>query len=191
IQPDNGTDEGKSFGCLSYSVDKSEYTAGKMMRFDIPEGAKLENVSFQSFTGTIKAYACAGNISYELGEVVSFNNLKSRNYPIYSITKNFTIPATLPTGTYRIVMKSKEAGSNVAREVYSPANPVVKINGTMQRGDVNGDEKVDENDVMQLVYYILGKNTSASVLAGGYLNRADNISIAEVSAIIAIIKEKK
>ena len=191
IQPDNGTDEGKSFGCLSYSVDKSEYTAGKMMRFDIPEGAKLENVSFQSFTGTIKAYACAGNTSYELGEVVSFNNLKSRNYPIYSITKNFTIPATLPTGTYRIVMKSKEAGSNVAREVYSPANPVVKINGGTLRGDVNGDKKVDEKDVKQLVDYILGKNTSASVLACGYLNRADNISIAEVSAIIAIIKEKK
>ena len=79
----------------------------------------------------------------------------------------------------------------MAREVYSPANPVVKINGTALRGDVNGDKKVDENDVKRLVDYILGKNTSASVLAGGYLNRADNISIAEVSAIIAIIKEKK
>ena len=67
----------------------------------------------------------------------------------------------------------------------------MKINGTTLRGDANGDKKVDEKDVKLLVDYILGKNTSASDLARGYLNRTDNISIVEVSAIIDIIKEKK
>ena len=191
IQPDNGMDEGKSFGCLSYSVDKSEYAAGSMMRFNVPYGAKLKNISFQPFTGAIKAYACTGNTSYELGEVVSFVDLWSGYFPDYAITKSFTIPATLPTGTYRIVMKSKETGSKVAREVYSSANPVVKINGTTLRGDANGDKKVDEKDVKLLVDYILGKKTSDSDLKYGYLNRADNISISDVSAIIDIIKEKE
>ena len=154
-----------------------------MMGFNVPEGAKLENVSFQSFTGTIKAYACAGNISYELGEVVSFNNLKSRNYPIYSITKNFTIPATLPTGTYRIVMKSKEAGSNVAREVYSPVNPVVKINGTMQRGDVNGDGKLSIADVTAMLELLnKGKYDSTADMNGDGI-----INIADVTALVNII----
>ena len=152
------------------------------MRFNIPEGAKLENVSFQSFTGTIKAYACAGNISYELGEVVSFNNLKSRWY-IDSVTKNFTIPATLPTGTYRIVMKSKEAGSNVAREVYSPANPVVKINGTMQRGDVNGDGKLSIADVTAMLELLnKGKYDSTADMNGDGI-----INIADVTALVNII----
>ncbi|MBO4482375.1 MAG: dockerin type I repeat-containing protein, partial [Prevotella sp.] len=188
IQPDNGTDEGKSFGCLSYSVDKSEYTAGSKMRFNVPNGAKLENVSFLPFTGVIKAYACVGNISYELGEVVSFENLLSRFYPDYSITKSFTIPTTLPTATYRIVMKSKESGSSVEKEVYSPENPVVIINGQHRLGDVSGDNKVDGKDVEIIVNYILGKNNSADILKYGDMDGDGSISVSDVTAIVNIIK---
>lgn len=187
IEPDNHSDDGISFGCSSYSVDKSVYSVGNGMSVSIPYDAELLNLSFQSFTGDIKAYACNGNISYFLGNVYSASDMGPRIY-LYSHYVSFNIPNTIPTGTYRIVLKSQQAGSNVIREVYSPENPVVKINGRKLLGDVSGDNKVDDKDVKILVDHILGKKTSTSGLQNLDVDGDGSVTISDVTSIINLIK---
>lgn len=187
IRPDNGIDEGKSFGCSSYKVDNSVYSAGKGMLVTIPADSELLNLSFQSFTGDIKAYACNGSISYALGNVYSASNMEP-GFFLYGHNAYFNIPASIPTGTYCIVLKSQQAGSNVVREIYSPENPVVTIKGGKLLGDVNGDNKVDDKDVKILADYILEKKTSPNALKNPDVVGEGPITVSTVTAIINLIK---
>lgn len=183
IQPENNIDEGKSFGCFSYTVDKTVYSVKDKMILTIPRTAKLENLSFLPFTGVIKAYVYTDNNYYELGEVISLRDLESSHYLLNDIIKNFSIPSTIPTGTYRIVLKSKETGSYVEKIVYSAENPVVKINGKNLMGDVNGDGKLSIADVTAMLELLnKGKYDSAADMNGDRI-----ITKADVTALVNII----
>ena len=54
-------------------------------------------------------------------------------------------------------------------------------------GDVNGDSKVDVNDVTTIINYILGKNPSPFNNGNADVNGDGNIDVLDVTAVINII----
>lgn len=181
IQPENNIDEGFALSS-SYTVDKSTYSAGNTIAFSI---AKLKNISFVTFSGTVKAYACSDNRCYELGSIISPREL-GPGYFYSNMTRNFTIPSTIPTGTYRIVMKAQQTGSSVEKEVYTTEAPEVQINGSFLPGDVDMSGEVNITDVVALVNYILS-NDSSSVLSNGDMDGNGSIDITDVVALVNLI----
>ena len=186
IQPENNIDEGLTFGCSSYSVDKSVYSVGNTLILNISSDSELMNCSAESFTGEFNAYAVNGNHSYLLGKVLTYSDL-GPGWLLYNITSYLTIPNSIPTGSYSIVMKSKESGSSVEKEVYSPTPPVVQINGNYILGDVDMSGNVDISDVVKMVNYILGSDSSANVLKYGDMDGSGTIDISDVVALVNLI----
>ena len=182
IQPENNIDEGIALSS-SYTVDKSTYSAGYTIAFNI---SQLTNISCVTFTGDVKAYACSGNRCYELGNIISPYNL-GPGYFYGTITCSFTLPSTIPTGTYRIVMKAQQTGSSVEKEVYATDIPVVQINGNDILGDVDRSGNVDISDVVMMVNYILGSDNSTNVLNYGDMDGSGNIDISDVVALVNLI----
>lgn len=182
IQPENNIDEGIALSS-SYTVDKSTYSAGNTIAFSI---AKLKNISFVTFSGTVKAYACSDNRCYELGSIISPREL-GPGYFYSNMTRNFTIPSTIPTGTYRIIMKAQQTGSSVEKEVYTAEAPEVQINGSFLPGDVDMSGEVNITDVVALVNYILSNDSSSSVLSTGDMDGNGTIDITDVVALVNLI----
>ena len=182
IQPENNIDEGIALSS-SYTVDKSTYSAGNTIAFNI---SQLTNISCVTFTGDVKAYACSGNRCYELGNIISPYNLRP-GYFYGTITCSFTLPSTIPTGSYRIVLKAQQTGSSVEKEVYATDIPVVQINGNYILGDVDRSGNVDISDVVMMVNYILGSDNSSSVLNYGDMDGSGNIDISDVVALVNLI----
>ena len=181
IQPENNIDEGIALSS-SYTVNKSTYSAGNMIAFNI---SQLTNISFVTFSGTVKAYACSDNRCYELGSIISPREL-GPGYVYSNMTRNFTIPSTIPTGTYRIIMKAQQTGSSVEKEVYTAEAPEVQINGSFLPGDVDMSGEVNITDVVALVNYILS-NDSSSVLSNGDMDGNGTIDITDVVALVNLI----
>ena len=181
IQPENNIDEGIALSS-SYTVDKSTYSAGNTIAFSI---SRLKNISCVTFTGNVKAYACSGNRCYELGSIISPQEL-GPGYVYSNMTRNFTIPSTIPTGTYRIIMKAQQTGSSVEKEVYTTEAPEVQINGSFLPGDVDMSGEVNITDVVALVNYILS-NDSSSVLSNGDMDGNGSIDITDVVALVNLI----
>lgn len=182
IQPENNIDEGIALSS-SYTVDKSTYSAGNTIAFSI---AKLKNISCVTFTGNVKAYACSDNRCYELGSIISPREL-GPGYFYSNMTRNFTIPSTIPTGTYRIIMKAQQTGSSVEKEVYTAEAPEVQINGSFLPGDVDMSGEVNITDVVALVNYILSNDSSSSVLSTGDMDGNGTIDITDVVALVNLI----
>ena len=185
IQPDNNIDEGFALGS-TYSVDKSTYSFdSRIITFTIDQ---LKILSCASFVGTINAYACSGNRCYELGNIVttSTSNPLLPNF-IYGMTRSFTIPSSVPTGSYRIILKAQQTGSSVEKEVYATDIPVVQINGNYILGDVDMSGNVDISDVVKMVNYILGSDSSANVLKYGDMDGSGTIDISDVVALVNLI----
>lgn len=182
IQPENNIDEGIALSS-SYTVNKSTYSAGNMIAFNI---SQLTNISFVTFSGTVKAYACSGNRCYELGSIISPQGL-GPGYVYSNMTRNFTIPSTIPTGTYRIIMKAQQTGSSVEKEVYTAEAPEVQINGSFLPGDVDMSGEVNITDVVALVNYILSNDSSSSVLSNGDMDGNGIIDITDVVALVNLI----
>ena len=184
IQPENDIDEGVAFGCSFYTVDNTVYSAGDNLTFSIPKDENLMNCSTVTFSGNINVYASNGTSDYLLGSF-SLNNFGSY-WQTFDRTYEYTIPSTIPTGTYRIIMKSKEYGSSVEKEVYTAEAPEVQINGSFLPGDVDLSGKVDITDVVALVNYILS-NDSSSVLSNGDMDGNGTIDITDVVALVNLI----
>ena len=186
IQPENNIDEGFALSS-TYYVDKSTYSAGSRITFTIDRLANF--VSCIAFSGTVKAYACSGNRCYELGNIITIdsgNPLKPGSY-YYGMTRYFTIPSTVPTGSYRIILKAQQTGSSVEKEVYATDISVVQINGNYILGDVDRSGNVDISDVVMMVNYILGSDNSSSVLNYGDMDGSGNIDISDVVALVNLI----
>ena len=181
IQPENNIDEGIALSS-SYTVDKSTYSAGNTIAFSI---SRLKNISCVTFTGNVKAYACSGNRCYELGTIISPYDL-GPGYYYSNISRSFTLPSTIPTGTYRIIMKAQQTGSSVEKEVYTAEAPEVQINGSFLPGDVDMSGEVNITDVVALVNYILS-NDSSSVLSNGDMDGNGTIDITDVVALVNLI----
>lgn len=181
IQPENNIDEGIALSS-SYTVDKSTYSAGNTIAFSI---SRLKNISCVTFTGNVKAYACSGNRCYELGSIISPQEL-GPGYVYSNMTRSYTLPSTIQTGTYRIVMKAQQTGSSVEKEVYAPEVPEVQINGSFLPGDVDMSGEVNITDVVALVNYILS-NDSSSVLSTGDMDGNGSIDITDVVALVNLI----
>lgn len=185
IQPENNTDEGIALSS-SYSVDNSTYSAGSTIRFTI---SLLKNSSVVSFSGTVKAYACNGSRCYELGTILSTSGLEPGYY--YSeMPRSFTLPSNIPTGKYRIILKAQQTGSSVEKEVIAADIPEVQINGTYLLGDVDKSGNVDISDVVMMVNYILGSESSANVLLYGDMDSSGNVDISDVVALVNLILGK-
>lgn len=185
IQPENNIDEGFALSS-TYYVDKSTYSAGSRITFTIDRLANF--VSCIAFSGTVKAYACSGNRCYELGNIITIdsgNPLKPGSY-YYGMTRYFTIPSTVPTGSYRIILKAQQTGSSVEKEVYAPDIPVVQIIGNYILGDVDRSGNVDISDVVMMVNYILS-NDSSSALSTGDMDGNGTIDITDVVALVNLI----
>ncbi len=184
VQPDNYIDEGVAIGCGLYTVDKTDYSAGDWLTLSSSDSEKLKNCSPNQFNGDIIVYASNGTSDYLLG---SFS-VYLRPYHYYlGMTYNFTIPSTIPTGTYRIIMKSKEKDSNVEKEVYTAEAPEVQINGSFLPGDVDMSGEVNITDVVALVNYILSNDSSSSVLSNGDMDGNGTIDITDVVALVNLI----
>ena len=181
IQPENNIDEGIALSS-SYTVDKSTYSAGNTIAFSI---SRLKNISCVTFTGNVKAYACSGNRCYELGTIISPYDL-GPGYYYSNKSRSFTLPSTIPTGTYRIIMKAQQTGSSVEKEVYTAEAPEVQINGSFLPGDVDMSGEVNITDVVALVNYILS-NDSSSVLSNGDMDGNGSIDITDVVALVNLI----
>jgi hypothetical protein len=182
IQPENNTDDGIALSS-SYTVDKSTYSAGNTIAFSI---AKLKNISFVTFSGTVKAYACSGNRCYELGSIISPQGL-GPGYVYSNMTRSYTLPSTIQTGTYRIVMKAQQTGSSVEKEVYTTEAPEVQINGSFLPGDVDMSGEVNITDVVALVNYILSNDSSSSAISNGDMDGNGSIDITDVVALVNLI----
>lgn len=182
IQPENNIDEGIALSS-SYTVDKSTYSAGNTIAFSI---SRLKNISCVTFSGTVKAYACSGNRCYELGSIISPQEL-GPGYVYSNMTRSYTLPSTIQTGTYRIVMKAQQTGSSVEKEVYAPEVPEVQINGSFLPGDVDMSGEVNITDVVALVNYILSNDNSSSVLSTGDIDGNGSIDITDVVALVNLI----
>ena len=182
IQPENNIDEGIALSS-SYTVDKSTYSAGYTIAFSI---SRLKNISCVTFTGNVKAYACSGNRCYELGSIISPQEL-GPGYVYSNMTRSYTLPSTIPTGTYRIILKAQQTGSSMEKEVYATDIPVVQINGNYILGDVDRSGNVDISDVVMMVNYILGSDKSSSVLNYGDMDGSGNIDISDVVALVNLI----
>ena len=182
IQPENSIDEGIALSS-SYTVDKSTYSAGNTIAFSI---SRLKNISCVTFTGNVKAYACSGNRCYELGSIISPQEL-GPGYVYSNMTRNFTIPSTIPTGTYRIIMKAQQTGSSVEKEVYTAEAPEVQINGSFLPGDVDMSGEVNITDVVALVNYILSNDNSSNALSNGDMDGNGTIDITDVVALVNLI----
>ncbi len=186
IQPENNIDEGFALSS-TYYVDKSTYSAGSRITFTIDRLANF--VSCIAFSGTVKAYACSGNRCYELGNIITIdsgNPLKPGSY-YYGMTRTFTLPSTVPTGSYRIILKAQQTGSSVEKEVNATDIPVVQINGNYILGDVDRSGNVDISDVVMMVNYILGSDNSTNVLNYGDMDGSGNIDISDVIALVNLI----
>lgn len=103
------------------------------------------------------------------------------------MTRNFTLPSTVPTGSYRIILKAQQTGSSVEKEVNATDIPVVQINGNYILGDVDRSGNVDISDVVMMVNYILGSDNSSSVLNYGDMDGSGNIDISDVVALVNLI----
>ena len=182
IQPENNIDEGIALSS-SYTVDKSTYSAGYTIAFNI---SQLTNISCVTFSGTVKAYACSGNRCYELGSIISPQGL-GPGYVYSNMTRSYTLPSTIPTGTYRIILKAQQTGSSVEKEVYATDISVVQIIGNYILGDVDRSGNVDISDVVMMVNYILGSDNSSSVLNYGDMDSSGNIDISDVVALVNLI----
>ncbi|MBQ2585527.1 MAG: C10 family peptidase, partial [Bacteroidaceae bacterium] len=182
IQPENNIDEGIALSS-SYTVDKSTYSAGNTIAFSI---SRLKNISCVTFTGNVKAYACSGNRCYELGTIISPYDL-GPGYYYSNISRSFTLPSTIPTGTYRIIMKAQQTGSSVEKEVYTAEAPEVQINGSFLPGDVDMSGEVNITDVVALVNYILSNDNSSSALSTGDMDGNGSIDITDVVALVNLI----
>ena len=182
IQPENNTDDGIALSS-SYTVDKSTYSAGNTIAFSI---SRLKNISCVTFTGNVKAYACSGNRCYELGTIISPYDL-GPGYYYSNISRSFTLPSTIPTGTYRIIMKAQQTGSSVEKEVYTAEAPEVQINGSFLPGDVDMSGEVNITDVVALVNYILSNDNSSSALSTGDMDGNGSIDITDVVALVNLI----
>lgn len=185
IQPENNTDEGIALSS-SYTVDNSTYSAGSTIRFSI---SQLKNISAVSFSGTVKAYACNGSRCYEIGDIISISTSDPlrTGYYYYGMNRSFTIPSNIPTGKYRIILKAQQTGSSVEKEVIAADIPEVQINGTYLLGDVDKSGNVDISDVVMMVNYILGSESSANVLLYGDMDSSGNVDISDVVALVNLI----
>ena len=184
IQPENNTDEGIALSS-SYTVDNSTYSAGSTIRFSV---SQLKNISATAFAGNVKAYACNGSRCYEIGDIISIstsNPLPTGYY--YGMNRSFTLPSNIPTGKYRIILKAQQTGSSVEREVFAADIPEVQINGTYLLGDVDKSGNVDISDVVMMVNYILGSESSANVLLYGDMDSSGNVDISDVVALVNLI----
>ena len=182
IQPENNIDEGIALSS-SYTVDESTYSAGNTIAFSI---SRLKNISCVTFTGNVKAYACSGNRCYELGTIISPQEL-GPGYYYSNISRSFTLPSTIPTGTYRIIMKAQQTGSSVEKEVYTAEAPEVQINGSFLPGDVDMSGEVNITDVVALVNYILSNDNSSNALSNGDMDGNGSIDITDVVALVNLI----
>ena len=185
IQPENNTDEGIALSS-SYTVDNSTYSAGSTIRFSI---SQLKNISAAAFAGNVKAYACNGSRCYEIGDIISIStsNPLPTGYYYYGMNRSFTLPSNIPTGKYRIILKAQQTGSSVEREVFAADIPEVQINGTYLLGDVDKSGNVDISDVVMMVNYILGSESSANVLLYGDMDSSGNVDISDVVALVNLI----
>lgn len=185
IQPENNTDEGIALSS-SYTVDNSTYSAGSTIRFSI---SQLKNISAAAFAGNVKAYACNGSRCYEIGDIISIStsNPLPTGYYYYGMNRSFTLPSNIPTGKYRIILKAQQTGSSVEREVYAADIPEVQINGTYLLGDVDKSGNIDISDVVMMVNYILGSESSANVLLYGDMDSSGNVDISDVVALVNLI----
>ena len=185
IQPENNTDEGIALSS-SYTVDNSTYSAGSTIRFSI---SQLKNISAASFAGNVKAYACNGSRCYEIGDIISIStsNPLRTGYYYYDMNRSFTLPSNIPTGRYRIILKAQQTGSSVEREVFAADIPEVQINGTYLLGDVDKSGNVDISDVVMMVNYILGSDSSDNVLIYGDMDSSGNVDISDVVALVNLI----
>lgn len=185
IQPENNTDEGIALSS-SYTVDNSTYSAGSTIRFSI---SQLKNISAAAFAGNVKAYACNGSRCYEIGDIISIStsNPLRTGYYYYGMNRSFTLPSNIPTGRYRIILKAQQTGSSVEREVFAADIPEVQINGTYLLGDVDKSGNVDISDVVMMVNYILGSESSANVLLYGDMDSSGNVDISDVVALVNLI----
>lgn len=84
---------------------------------------------------------------------------------------------------YTVRMANTEAVSQTCADVTF----TVTMKSEPVKGDVTDDGFLDSEDVFALVYYILGRGTLANE-AAAYVNDDDKIDIADVAALIGIIK---
>lgn len=108
----------------------------------------------------------------------------------------FTIKYTPDNGTVfrdteikvENVVISSRSGANCASE--SSANTKAEFS-VFQIGDTNGDNEVDVSDVMNLVNYVLKKNTEVFIEEVSDVTEDDEIDVADAMGIVNIVLKKE
>lgn len=149
IKPDDGKDDGVLFAAKKISASVID---GKI----ILNVEDITNRTTKDFCGGIIIYAVDGqNKEYVLKE---FHWDSWKGFNGYGTWDNsIDIPQGLPTGEYTIVLRTKEDGASVEREVLTSYSPTINIENTSAIDDATITERQNPE-----IYSLTGRKVSSS-----------------------------
>lgn len=162
IAPDNGKDDGFTFGATGISAALSS-TDGNTVQIEVK---KLQNCSHSDFNGEILAYAVNGESEYPLGIFYSVSRLNPGWY-YERLPKTMTLPAELPDGDYTLQLRAHADNSTVETVILSPEYPTF----TYGEGSSNGitSPTTPTADTEPVIYDMAGKRVNAPLHRGVYI----------------------
>lgn len=127
IKPDDGLEDGVLF--VIKKIDASVADGKITLTID-----DFSNQTTKDFSGDVVIYAIDGqDKEYVLGEV-HWDLWKAFNgYGTWE--KKLNIPAGLPTGEYRIVMRTRESNSLFEKDILTPSSPIIKVENSTDIND--------------------------------------------------------
>ena len=157
IMPDDGVDDGVLFAIKKVNASIAD---GKI----VLSVEDFSNRTTKEFNGNVIIYAIdEQDKEYAVGNY-HWDSWKAFNgYGTWE--KKLNIPAELPDGEYRIVLRTKESNSLVEKNILTPSSPIINIGGSTA---INNATKIVQQDPE--IYSLTGRKiTSPEKLPKGFL----------------------
>lgn len=149
IKPNDGVDEGDFVSASSLGINEDVIDVGAKLQI---KAKNITNCSPDNITGTLNVYAVSGDKEYLIGRYINYGNWEPLSY-YGELSYQLTIPATIPSGGYKIHLYTTSSKGVNAR-VQIPSVPSVYINNPEMPTSIDEVEKENGDAV---IYDISGR----------------------------------
>jgi len=168
IFPDDGkTFRGPEIGYYKITTEDTELEAGDNTTINIDN---LINVGCQTIKGRVYAFLVSKDgTEYNTGNILYATNWSPSSY-YSSLNKTISIPTTLPSGQYRLILRAKQNSEEQYGEYHTKNDPILTITNSTGIIDVNKDKDIESEDIY---YDILGRQIKHNLVVKKhiYLNK--------------------
>lgn len=181
-------------GLTSVTIPNSVTSIGEKAFYDCYNITSINIPNSVTSIGPNAFRGCHGLTSVAIpNSVISIDSCAFRNCS--NLKQVFALPENPPSlfdnsfSNYDITLRVKEASIDKYKST-SPWNKFAKIM-TIVEGDVNGDDKVNEEDIEEVVNYIMGNPSDKFNKALADMNEDGDVNAADIVKIVNIINLQK